>query len=224
MPIAFRAAGTASAGASSITPGLPAGTAPNDILIGIVSATGNTAFTWPGGWTEIAVSNYTASRRWEARWRRAGSSESAPGISYSGSNVIFGQIAGYSGCVIVGSPVDQVGAVTNGSTATQTHAALTPTVPNTELVMAGTNRDGTTTMSAYSGANPAPSERFDSATATGSTAVIYLASGLKDDTTTSGARTATRSGPSGIDYSTVMFNLIPAVNPSGVSLLTRGIG
>lgn len=214
MAIAFRAAGTASSGASSCTPGLPAGTVENDILVCVASATGNAAFTWPAGWTEIAANNMSGTRRLEVRWKRAGASEAAPSISFSGSNIILAQIAGYSGCVASGSPVDQVSAVTNQTTLTLTYAAVTPTVVDTELVLAGSVA-ANVTVSGYSGTNPAPAERFDSGAVVSSAAQVHLASGAKTDTASSASRTASRSSGS-VASGTFQFNLLPAAAATAV--------
>jgi hypothetical protein len=120
---AFRAVGTASNNNNqtsfSRTPGLPAGTAADDILILDVfvrSSSGDAAPTCdtPTNYTQIRMDEIDISgqiSRHYSFWRRAGSSESGPTVTGSlgnsgGNSVVMTRIAGFSGCITTGTPYE----------------------------------------------------------------------------------------------------------------------
>jgi hypothetical protein len=91
----------------AITPGIPAGTAENDILL-LPLFTFGQAIDVPG-WTELLspVDEGTYGIRLSVFWKRAGSSESAPTTTDSGI-INVGGIIGFSGCVTTGNPFEAV--------------------------------------------------------------------------------------------------------------------
>jgi len=106
----FRSAGTvAGTTGNTITPGLPAGTAEDDILICTILTGGNQSTTgWPtvSGW--ILINGYTYSVFSTAiYWRRAGSSESATEfdlVTNDGGNQYGGVVTAWKDCVSSGTP------------------------------------------------------------------------------------------------------------------------
>lgn len=202
MAIARTAVGTeAHAASGNISPGIPAGTAANDILLCLVLNGANDVLAFNGGdgsWTKKVEVNNGTTHRVTLAWRRAAGGDSAPTIS-GATQDIQARIVGYSGCITTGDPFDTgTGAPTNqtdAATTTVTSPALTPTVANTMMIQCGGQSDtgaGLSTYSGYSGTNPTPSEAIDNGFQ-GSTVnpSIFLADGTKNDTATTGNRTAT---------------------------------
>ncbi len=213
MAIAFRAAGTASTntGGGAATPGIPAGTATNDILVAIVVSTRLATLTTPSGWTKKLETTNSTEHIQTIFWKRAGSSESAPSITGQQFD-IQAQIVGFSGCTTTGDPFSAALATPNASSTTVTASAITPGSANEMILFAiawSTTGAGTSTFSGYSGTNPTFSEAFDSQFGGGvvHNLSIALAYGLKTDTTATGSRTATASAA---DLNTgALLSLIP---------------
>ncbi len=199
MAIAFVAAGTASTatGGGASTPGIPAGTTTNHILVALAASTSTGVLTTPSGWTKkIETTNSTAHVQ-TIFWKRAGASESAPSITGQQFEV-QSQIVAFSGCITTGDPFSAAAGQANASSTTVTAPTITPGSAN-EMILFGiawsTQGAGTSTFSGYSGTNPTFAEAFDSQFGGG---VVYnlsiaLAYGLKTDATATGARTATGS-------------------------------
>jgi hypothetical protein len=95
--IVFRALGTTSKVASgNMSPGLPAGTAQNDIVVLVTSQQDNVSCSVTG-YTRVSAVNNTTNCRQEIWIKRAGASESAPTVSHTGGGVSNAVIAAYSG-------------------------------------------------------------------------------------------------------------------------------
>lgn len=111
----YRSAGTISQGSStsnltSGTPGLPAGWAQDDIFILWVS-TRASSLTLPGGWAAIpgTVPQWPTSGTYSRfYWKRAGSSESAPTVTSSASNIYQMRVYAFSGAITTGTPVESI--------------------------------------------------------------------------------------------------------------------
>lgn len=111
MSVAFRAAGTSSSGTGNLTPGLPAGTATNDILVLLVNTNAAGTISAPSGYTEALSSPVATSTSVEnganlgVFWKRAGASEAAPTVTDpSTADGAVASILGFSGCVTTGNP------------------------------------------------------------------------------------------------------------------------
>jgi hypothetical protein len=139
-----RGVGTNVIGTGAISPGLPTGTAENDILV-LFLVTNNQAIT-VSGWTECGnspQSDATDGIRLSVFWKRAGASEAAPTTSDSGTYQI-GQIVGVVGGFRTGDPFD----ATNGGTAGALVNTMTIPGPTTTsanclvLAAAGINHNG----------------------------------------------------------------------------------
>lgn len=131
------AVGTFARDVGAITPGLPAGTAQDDILV-LALCTERTQAITVSGWTEAGSSpkDATSQTRLTVFWKRAGSSESAPTTSDSGS-FQQGRIIGVRGCITTGNPFD----VTNSNNATSASSLVsisgaTTTGANRFVIMA----------------------------------------------------------------------------------------
>jgi hypothetical protein len=120
---AFRAVGTASNNNNvsnfSLSPGLPSGTAADDILILQVwarSSSGGAAPTidTPTGYTLINSVDVDISGQLNKNnifWKRAGASESGPTVTGTVANglsngTVMSRIAGFSGCIASGTPFE----------------------------------------------------------------------------------------------------------------------
>lgn len=219
MAIAFRAAGTEShnTGGGAATPGIPAGTTTNDIMVALVASTRLAALGTPSGWTKKLETDNSTEHKQSVYWKRAGSSESAP--SFSGQQFdIEAQIVSFSGCTTTGDPFSAAQAQANASSTTVTAPAITPANANEMilfLITWSTTGASTSTFSAYSGTNPTFSEAFDSQFGGGVVHNLSMACayGLKTDTTSTGSRTATASAA---DLNTgALLSLIPDTGGSG---------
>src|SRR5712691_1032612 len=80
--ITFVAAGTnAVAIATSVSPGLPAGFAANDIHVLVVTTENNDVITVPAGWTKKIELANGSTMKLTVAWRRAVAGDTAPTIS-----------------------------------------------------------------------------------------------------------------------------------------------
>src|SRR5690349_1204387 len=75
------AVGTIASGTGSISPGIPAGTTTNDILILITESSPSEPVTAPAGWTDMGVPTGNGASQLGVFWKRAGASESAPTVA-----------------------------------------------------------------------------------------------------------------------------------------------
>lgn len=218
--IAFRAAGTVSTntGGGAATPGIPAGTAANDILVAVVYSTTTDPITTPSGWTQKLATTNATNHVQTILWKRAVGGDTSPSITGQQFEVIA-QIAAFSGCITTGDPFSAAAAQANASSTTVTAPSITPANANEMILFAvgwGTQGASSASFSGYSGTNPTFTEAFDSALGSG---VVYnissaLAYGLKTDTTATGSRTATQSGSADLNTG-ALLSLIPAGGGGG---------
>ena len=213
--ITFVAAGTFQSSTGTVTPGLPSGTAENDILV-MLCFTGNQPIT-VSGWTEAGNSPQSEGASYGFRltvfWKRAGASESAPTTSDSGL-VNAAQILGFRGCVATGNPFD----VTSGSVGatdntTVTIPGVTTTGANAMVISAlAFYRVANSTTNISSGANSNLTdfaERADQAAIIGAVDGGFAAfSGIKASAGATGDTTGTLASSSTKAYWTGA--LIPA--------------
>lgn len=228
MAIAFRAAGTVSfAGPSTdATPGVPSGTAADDIMVAVVLAGNDNSLTFPAGWTKKVERTNGTAHRLTVAWKRATSSESAPSISGNSQDIIA-QIFGFSGCTASGDPFNAFDSQANASSTTVTAPTITPANADSMILFVGgrSNQGATTsTFSGYSGTNPTFAEGFDNANTSGAVVfdlAIFGAYGTKNDTTATGSRTATASNAG--ENSAALLALTPAAGGSSTTA-TPGVG
>lgn len=160
----FVAAGTyvqTAVNAATLTPGLPAGWAADDIHLLIAGRKDNTAMTALSGWTQHALlfGNNSTGLRTEVWWRRAVAGDTAPVVTFGSSTILReAQILGIRGCPPTGSPFSQTSApadavsrrVNPSATAVLT-TSVTPT-ENSLAVVVFTQASGPTTATQISGA------------------------------------------------------------------------
>ena len=123
---------------TSLTAGVPSGTALNDMLIAQIVGTGtNPTITVPasGGWTLInKTTTSTATNAWEAvYWKRATSSESAYIWTFSASGTYALTTLRYSGVTMAASPITPSSQKTAASGSISWNT-LTPTIAGDMLV------------------------------------------------------------------------------------------
>lgn len=199
MAIARTAVGTeAHASSGNISPGIPAGTAANDILVCVVcNGAGGDVLSFnsgDGSWTKkIELANGTQHRLTVA-WRRAAGGDAAPVIS-GATQDIQARIVGYSGCVAAGDPFEASNSQNNSASTTVTAPTITPLTNGAMILFAGCQSDtgaGAPTFSGYTGTNPTFTEAIDNVFS-GSTInpAIFLADGLDSDSSATGSRDAT---------------------------------
>lgn len=207
----FVAVGTVGSGASTATPGLPAGHTTNDILLFLASVNDSAGtITPPTGYTSIATLNGSQTDI-RAYWKRDGGAEAAQTISVSIAQGVIARMIAFRGCVATGSPIDQ--SATNADETNQTALTcpvITPSFPNTmvinqiSMLLASTT---TTQFSAYANASLASiTEAIDNTTASGSGAGLGASYGVK---TTGGIIDATTlTGVTNVHHLYMTFNLI----------------
>jgi hypothetical protein len=163
-PPTFVAAGTAAftaTASATVTPGLPAGWAADDIHILLAAGSNNTDWPEPSGWTKLSpgevAENNTAAQRAELWARRAVGGDAAPVLStYTGTTVRGAQIYGIRGCP-TGIPVEEVISVMSrnnkGTTsdALVDFATISPPHPQTRLLALYAYEDDPTAGSTISG-------------------------------------------------------------------------
>lgn len=198
MSVAFRAVGTQAGRGTggNVSPGLPSGTAENDILICVVTTNDNATFPTMSGWTAlesgVGGSGAGGTIGFALFWKRAGASESAPTVTYSGSAAILAVIIGYSGAgTATAIDVNGTTQVNANANATVTGPAVTTVAGNVLVVFAG-GAANFPTHSSYSG-TPTPTERFDSSRTVSDGPAIFIADFDFTTPGTTSNRTATLS-------------------------------
>lgn len=190
MAITFFAAGAVITAASgNVTVAQPASTLADDIGIVVVSQFDNVVSTVPAGWNKVGeLNNGTGLRTWWG-WKRYGAAEGSLVITHTAGGNIISQISVFRGVVRTGNPHETSSQSANASSATITALAITPAATDDHIlfIWGATRSDGVAT---YTGTNPTFTERMD---AQDGAQIISmgLASGDKNDATTTGGRTAT---------------------------------
>jgi hypothetical protein len=146
---------TSTSNLSSGTPTLPTGWAQNDILI-LWIETRSSSLTLPGGWTAVpsAVPTYptfgTTSRFY---WKRAGSSESNPNVTSSGSDMYILQVYAFRGCISTGTPVENLAYTAVESATTSIVFPAVTTSGGDELLMLHVSGSSGSTVGAVTNGN-----------------------------------------------------------------------
>ena len=185
---------------ANITPPLPPGVNPDDILILAVSTNGSNGFPTISGWTEFgtAVTDTNHSSAWY--WRRHVAGDTAPTFTKASGDALsagviglFGVIYGFRGCVTSGTPFEDV-----------THAGLTSssTPAGAEITTTGVDRlavsivvgDNDPTWS--SGFPPTGWDQLDSRTSL--TGLDQIAAAISKDVPTATTVTAPTIGTTSI--------------------------
>src|SRR6185503_19716636 len=136
MAITVRAVGTSAKGTGAIAPGLPAGTAVDDILVMVVeSGVGSLTVS---GWTEATnspQSDATDATQLSVFWRRAtGTDATTTSIP---TNHAIGRIIGFTGCVTQGNPFNVTAGGTEATSDTSgSIPSATTTIADTMVVLA----------------------------------------------------------------------------------------
>lgn len=177
--ITFVGAGSFQASGSAVSPGLPAGTQQDDLLLLLgFSASFQTAMT-VSGYTQAPNSPQTENAfafRQCAFWKRAGSSESAPTTSDTG-DMNIAQILGFRGVVASGSPFDvSQGSIDLNNNTSVIIPGVTTTVANAFVVpIVGFSNAGNSTANVSGGAN---ADLDDFAELTDNSSSLFLSGGF----------------------------------------------
>lgn len=209
MPIpSYVAAGTqaqtgTTGGVGPVTPGIPAGTTTDDIMV-LYAETSNQAVTAIAGWTLVGTGGVAqatgAVTMLTIMWRRATSgSETAPGVSIAaGGNHIVSRIATFRDCVTSGSPINATNpTVQNTSSTAVSIAGVTTTVADCMIcaaVATGTDATSTTMVGSWANAtwaSPSIVENMDNWHVTGDGGGFGAAYGGKATAGATGTTTAT---------------------------------
>lgn len=201
MAVSFVAAGTvAKASGATVTPGLPSGWAADDIHLALITEETGAVIGVPSGWTKIIENTNTELLspvfRMTLAWRRAVAGDTAPGFT-GASGGIVARIGGFRGVVTTGNPHDTAPVVKdNTQSTTLTADALVPANADDMIIFLGSVEEllSDVTFSTYSGTNPTFTESFqDSNSIGGNFTAQFMAHGLKNDTSSTGSRTAALS-------------------------------
>lgn len=139
-----------SAASGNVTPGAPASTATNDILICVVHSTDRVSHSMNASyWTQIAQFNGgSTTSRLSIWWGRIAAGETRDYlVSHSGGDSIISGVVAYRNCVTTGSPVHLAGTAGSGTDASMETTGQTTTVNNCMLVMVhGAGNDNNITV------------------------------------------------------------------------------
>jgi hypothetical protein len=157
MPTVY-AVGTVASGTAGVTPGLPAGTTVDDILILMLENEDATVVPVVTGYTDIqtAFAGSGTLTRLALRWKRAIAGEAAPSVPDPGDHVVA-RIIGVRGCPPGGSPVNV--SFTSTELVSDTTVSIpggTTTKPNCLIIAAfstGTDVASTAHASAWTNAS-----------------------------------------------------------------------
>ncbi len=157
----FKAAGTFQGSASTATPGIPAGTVADDILLLFVeSENENITLSTANGFAEVGTqagqgtAGGATSSRIAVFWKRATGSDSAPVVADAGDHVAA-RIASFSGCITSGNPWNGTPTWTHDAVSDTTLDAAGPTttVANSLVVIGAANIIDTNTAQTVSFTN-----------------------------------------------------------------------
>lgn len=177
---------------SPIVPGLPAGTAADDILLlfvqGDTALMGNSSVALPAGYEFIGPQNgvgqatVAGNTRMYIAWKRAVGGETAPSVSFGGDHG-FAVIIGVRSCKATGDPYQVIDQTQKATAST----ALTTNVGSTyianSLVVYGLTHATDVAGAQFSGATNADlanlTERFDDSTTDGTGGGLAIVTGEK---------------------------------------------
>ena len=205
MAIAFVAAGTWTAGTTSIAPPLPSGMQAGDLML-LAIHTCNQAVSAITGWTQATTSpvstgtaNAAGGTRITVYYRWWQSGDGAPTVAVTGGTVTNARIFGYRG-VDPTTPFDGVTPVATTlatANATLTLTGLTTATPNAMLFFAvarDQDLNATTAVTAFTNANlTGIAERNDQVVNTGVGGGLWVGEGFKDTAGATGNLTITQT-------------------------------
>lgn len=198
--------GGLASGATNITPALPSGWQPDDILVMMVE-TANEAVTAPAGWTQAPNSPVSQTNadvtRLTVLYRRAVAGDGNPTITDPGDHA-GARIIAVSGCVTTGDPWDVTAGAPDNTSSTTADIPTGTTTARNGLVVVGvaTGLSGVANSAQHSAwtnagllQGPASAagmvERFDSRYTAGNGGSIGCATGQKLDIGAVGTTTST---------------------------------
>jgi hypothetical protein len=233
MAVAWRINGALAANATitSLSITAPAaGVIPGDIFIAFCLSKSDQIVDPPiAGWTAVEIAGDLISQELSIYWHRVVAGD--PGASFIftkefDDNILMcGFIAAFSGCLLVGNPID-AGAPSsslNASSDTVTYASFDPAETDAFVVAAASYNEDQTAAGAVSGIDPTFTLRADLETAVGTDASMFMSTGPSDGAAT-GARTQAANSVIDAINIGVLFGLVaePAASQSGGFLL-RGV-
>lgn len=200
--ITFVNAGTvATANSGNVTPGLPAGTAVNDILIAIIESRDNVAHGMTG-WTSINTGTSGSDHRASLFWRRATGTDPTT-VTHTGGSGIGARIIGFRGVVATGSPFDTTNSFTvSGSDSTIEAAAINTVTANTMLVFTAHAQNDFNSIGTPAGSAPWAQAFFTEYNATGGGNDLAIGAyyGLRAGTGAQAAVQALATGGSAVSH------------------------
>lgn len=195
----FVAAGTVSASATAITPGIPAGSAAGDIFILAIETTVPGTVTPPGSWAHVTGSPLQVGTdcRLTVLWLRAVGSDSAPTVADTGDHQL-GRMIAVRGCIATGNPWDGTPGATTDAVRSTSCSIPTITTGVADCFVVGCIStdvpDSTGTAAFSSGANASLAnfaERVDDHTSLGDGGAVGIFTGEKATAGVVSATTAT---------------------------------
>lgn len=130
----FVGVGTASASNNAgLTPALPSGLTrwqPGDLLVLVFTARGDGTISTPTGWTELTTISHSSSgiNKIKICYKVAGSSESAPSVTYTGGaagHTVIAQVAAFRN-ILTTDPIDVLGST--GENVSQVNVGPIPSI------------------------------------------------------------------------------------------------
>jgi hypothetical protein len=227
----FVAAGTFATGTGSVTPGLPAGWAQDDIFILVVQSEGGASISPPGAFTLIdsaSTGTGAGSCKEAVFYLRASASESAPTVSDTGDHTLA-VILAFRGCITTGNPIATFTAAIATSTTSLSFGSITTTVADCLIVLAGTHGLDTTggQVSGYTNASlTSLAELFDDSATDGFGGGIFVAAGGKPAAGSTGTTSATlASSGNAVLYSLALTPVpAPRAYPNSMPSISHFIG
>ena len=221
--ITFRGVGTVLSlnNGGSGSPGLPTGTAVDDILICVVESRSDVAPTiTSGGWNTVFNDGTGANHHAAVFWRRAtGGAQDTPTVSSNGGTNSFGaRIYGFVG-VDTTTAIEDSGFSSSGSDLTTEAPAIATASPGAMLVFAAMMADNHTGFSVTTGNTVAGWQGTAATTFSSlnlnedlSLGIMY---GVTDDAGAKGPFVMTRTGAANAVSHGAVIALKPAVTPAG---------
>lgn len=214
-----------------MTPGVPAGTTTNDIMVCFTGGADNIVCTYPAGWTKFIEQNNGTTQRMTVAWKLAGAAESAPTVTHTAGNSCVSRIISFIGANTT-TPIGTLGTPSaNASSLTVTASTITPSAATELCVWVGLSTAvGTSSPNNYGvvgGTNPAFTERIDNPNGLGSNECdLGVDTGPFTSAAATGSRTSTLTVAATVNTG-VMFTLTDVGGGAAVTvkkLSAQGVG
>ena len=178
MAIAYRNTGGVVTGSTSLSITMPPFVPQDDVMVMTVCThQPSISQSVPSGWTVFAKTSSTNGTGFFA-WKRAGGSEAGPYSVTGLADSSCGAIMSFSGCRLIGSPIDQSTGRANYSNGTGTGGVVT-SEDNCMLISAACVMNNYALSAWNSGSPGTLTERFDGRTPTGSNTGVGAATVIK---------------------------------------------